>query len=267
MICYFVIPEWFSQHGYMLKNSSTASESQNKNDLVMQIKILKEENQRLQTRVNELIHRKSDNAINSQNSMSKDRYSYFFYLTKEDEKYIRYARNLVNSLRCVGTKYEISALLLPTASKKLSRLIASWNVHIVQEPYPLNFSVLPVASKPLDHADHIKLVMWKQIQYKKIVFLDVDSLILNNPDYLFFTKREFLGKAVNTCPINNGVLVFTPNLERYADMLRVYSTTPFRPYPGSGWNGTGIWTFPEWFEDPRDRTWSYSYKTSGLAST
>ena len=65
-----------------------------------------------------------------------------------------------------------------------------------------------------------KLHAWKLIHYSKCVFLDADTLVLDNVDELF--EREELSAAPDVgwpdC-FNSGVFVFRPSLETYSRLL------------------------------------------------
>ena len=65
-----------------------------------------------------------------------------------------------------------------------------------------------------------KLQAWRMVQYKKCVFLDADTLVLDNVDELF--EREELSAAPDVgwpdC-FNSGVFVFVPSLETYSRLI------------------------------------------------
>ena len=67
----------------------------------------------------------------------------------------------------------------------------------------------------------MKLKLWKLTQFTKCVFLDADTLVLQNVDELF--EREELSAAPDVgwpdC-FNSGVFVYVPSNETYASLIK-----------------------------------------------
>lgn len=67
----------------------------------------------------------------------------------------------------------------------------------------------------------IKLKLWKLTQFTKCVFLDTDTLVLQNVDDLF--ERDELSASPDVgwpdC-FNSGVFVYVPSLETYASLIK-----------------------------------------------
>ena len=71
-----------------------------------------------------------------------------------------------------------------------------------------------------------KLHAWKLTQYSKCIFLDADTLVLENVDELF--DREELSAAPDIgwpdC-FNSGVFVFEPSVDTYTNLLEMAKQT------------------------------------------
>jgi len=65
-----------------------------------------------------------------------------------------------------------------------------------------------------------KIRCWTLVQYNKAVFLDADTLVLQNSDELF-DREEFSAAPDAGWPdcFNSGVFVFRPSLETYKDLV------------------------------------------------
>lgn len=68
-----------------------------------------------------------------------------------------------------------------------------------------------------------KLNLWKLIQYQKVVFLDADTVVLQNIDHLFDLDVEFAAAPDIGWPdiFNSGVFFAKPNIGTYAALRRL----------------------------------------------
>jgi len=69
-----------------------------------------------------------------------------------------------------------------------------------------------------------KLNIWKQCEYKKLLYIDADTVVLKNIDHLFTIKEKFsavLGysKILNYNGIESGVLLIEPCLDTYNGLI------------------------------------------------
>ncbi len=66
-----------------------------------------------------------------------------------------------------------------------------------------------------------KIALWKQTQYRKIVYIDADVVALRAPDKLFKLETNFAAVPDIGWPdcFNSGVLVLSPNLGDYYALL------------------------------------------------
>jgi glycogenin glucosyltransferase len=68
-----------------------------------------------------------------------------------------------------------------------------------------------------------KIALWKQVQFRKIVFVDADALCLRAPDELFDLDTSFAAAPDAGWPdtFNSGVLVLEPSLEVFDVLLEM----------------------------------------------
>ncbi len=101
------------------------------------------------------------------------------------------------------------------------RLSSLWDeLVVVEELDSEDTEHLSLLTRPELGITFSKIHAWKLTQYVKCVFLDADTLILQNVDELF--DREELSAAPDVgwpdC-FNSGVFVFEPSLETYSNLL------------------------------------------------
>ena len=82
---------------------------------------------------------------------------------------------------------------------------------------------LNLLGRPDLKASMTKLNLWKQVQYKKVVFLDADTLVLQNIDHLFDLAVDFAAAPDIGWPdiFNSGVFLATPNMGTCAALMRL----------------------------------------------
>jgi len=71
------------------------------------------------------------------------------------------------------------------------------------------------------HSTFTKIALWKQLQFRKIVYMDADMVALRAPDELFDLPHPFSAAPDIGWPdlFNTGLLVLTPNLGDYYALL------------------------------------------------
>merc|ERR1719447_2536735 len=101
----------------------------------------------------------------------------------------------------------------------------------LEEAFDQVVVVEPLDSKDLAHLTLLdrtelgitftKINCWKLTQFSKAVFLDADTLVLQNSDELF-EREEFSAAPDAGWPdcFNSGVFVFRPNLNTYSDLIK-----------------------------------------------
>jgi glycogenin glucosyltransferase len=67
------------------------------------------------------------------------------------------------------------------------------------------------------HSTFTKIQLWKQLQFRKIVYFDADTVALRAPDELFAIEAPFSAAPDIGWPdiFNTGVMVLTPNMGDY----------------------------------------------------
>lgn len=75
--------------------------------------------------------------------------------------------------------------------------------------------------RPDLHSAFTKITLWKQIQFRRIVYMDADMVALRAPDELFNLPQPFSAAPDIGWPdlFNTGLMVLTPNLGDYYALL------------------------------------------------
>jgi hypothetical protein len=175
----------------------------------------------------------------------------YFMIHSCSNYYTTLAHVLVKTLICLNTTADIVALIDNKMSCSIADEITSWNLPVIirkgkSEILPFSTMVNKTAKQggckgAYQCQDTLRLEVWKDIHYEKIMMLDVDMLVNRNIDSVFdlLTGDYFMAKSFFSCPINNGFLLFKPGLERHHEMVKYRWETPFSPK--DGWNHIGLW--------------------------
>uniref|UniRef100_A0A7G3ANT1 glycogenin glucosyltransferase n=1 Tax=Lutzomyia longipalpis TaxID=7200 RepID=A0A7G3ANT1_LUTLO len=126
------------------------------------------------------------------------------------------------SLRRVATAHQIAVLITPGVSEAM-RTKLSTVFDVVKEVNVLDSrdsANLALLARPELGVTFTKLHCWNLTQFEKCVFLDADTLVLQNCDELF--EREELSAAPDVgwpdC-FNSGVFVFRPSQDTFGKLL------------------------------------------------
>lgn len=169
---------------------------------------------------------------------------------------------LNHSLKLVKSEYPLHVLLTPNISKKtisiLSKNLISYSVIIKEIINPTN-----IYKNHRWYSTYSKLAIFGQEQYKKIVYLDADMLILRNIDELFQCKHMSATDDESILPrkkdprhlnLNSGLIVIEPSYVLYRDMikkigiiknLKLLDNNTERPVNGSDQDFINAY-YPEW---------------------
>ncbi|KAK3358953.1 glycogenin-1 [Lasiosphaeria hispida] len=136
------------------------------------------------------------------------------------DTYLPGALVLAHSLRDAGTKKKLAILVtLDTVSAEVvTQLKAVYDYVIpvsrVRTERPANLYLM---NRPDLHSAFTKINLWRQTQFRKIVYLDADVLAYRAPDELFDLPHAFSAAPDIGWPdiFNTGVMVLTPNLGEY----------------------------------------------------
>nr|XP_054771498.1 glycogenin-1-like isoform X1 [Lytechinus pictus] len=140
-----------------------------------------------------------------------------------NDRYAYGALVVGQSLRDVGTTRQLAILITPEVTQPMRRQL-SMLYDYIQEVNPLDSqddAHLALLTRPDLGITFTKLYSWRLTRYSKCVFLDADTLVLQNVDDLF--DREELSAAPDVgwpdC-FNSGVFVFKPSNETYRGLLQ-----------------------------------------------
>ncbi|XP_076096689.1 glycogenin-1-like isoform X5 [Mytilus galloprovincialis] len=130
---------------------------------------------------------------------------------------------LGSSLRRAGTTRQLAVMVTPGVSQSLRDQLSRvfnlvYDVDLLDSQDPTNLQLL---GRPDLNVTFTKFHCWRLTQYDKAVFLDADTLVLQNVDELF--NREELSAAPDAgwpdC-FNSGVFVFKPSEQTYNAILQ-----------------------------------------------
>nr|CAH8838113.1 unnamed protein product [Trichobilharzia regenti] len=151
----------------------------------------------------------------------------FITLATNDE-YCVGALVLGASLRQTETKKELTILVTSTLTSKMRSLLSLYydNVIEVQPVAPEDWNNPFLGNRKELTATFTKICAWSLVEFDKAVFMDADTLVLDNIDELF--DRPELSAAPDTlwpdC-FNAGVFVLKPSMDIYNGLLQMLSTT------------------------------------------
>lgn len=145
-----------------------------------------------------------------------------------NDNYALGALALGQSLRDTTTTRELSLLITDQVSHGMrERLNGIWDeLTVVDVLDSGDEERLALLTRPELGVTFSKIHAWKLVQYSKCVYLDADTLVLENVDELF--DREELSAAPDIgwpdC-FNSGVFVFEPSLETFDNLLEMAHQT------------------------------------------
>ena len=141
---------------------------------------------------------------------------------------------LAHSLRDAGTRYPLAALVtLDTLSSDTIEELRTTYDHIIPVDRLVNRTPanLYLMQRPDLAAAFTKIALWRQTQFRRLVYLDADTICLRAPDELFTLSPSspssdataaFFAAAPDVgwpdC-FNSGVMALTPNLGDYYALL------------------------------------------------
>ncbi|KAK9362590.1 nucleotide-diphospho-sugar transferase [Lipomyces starkeyi] len=141
------------------------------------------------------------------------------------DSYLPGALALAKALRSSGTIHTLAILIVPDALSPSTVAAVEVvyddviRVPAIANPAPGNLFAL---GRPDLYQSFTKILAWNQTQYKRIVYLDADTLPLTNIDDLFDSDG-----SIAACPdagwpdvFNSGVIVLTPS---HSDFLGLYA--------------------------------------------
>jgi len=158
-------------------------------------------------------------------SSSENRFGFVTLATTDS--YASGALVLARSLRAVNTSADLVCLISSNLTAPIKKEIenAFDEVRVVDVLNSNDDAMLALLKRPELGVTLTKLHCWKLAQYSKMVFLDADTLVLQNIDDLF--NRDELS-AVADCGwpscFNSGVFVFKPSLDTFTSLVDFANT-------------------------------------------
>jgi len=143
------------------------------------------------------------------------------------DRYALGALVVAGSLRDAGTTRSKVVMITDGVSPRMRTALSSM--------YDLLFDVTSMDSGDAAHlallqrpdlgVTFTKLHCWRLIQFSKCVFLDADTIVLQNCDELF-SREEFSAAPDAGWPdcFNSGVFVYKPSLQTFSDLVRMAET-------------------------------------------
>lgn len=145
-----------------------------------------------------------------------------------NDSYSRGALALGKSIQDTGSNKRLALMVSSGVSKEMrERLSQVWDELVdIEELDSGDAEHLALLSRPELGVTFSKINAWRLVHYTKCVFLDADTLILQNVDDLF--EREELSAAPDVgwpdC-FNSGVFVFEPSYRTFCDLLELSRQT------------------------------------------
>ncbi|KAL7625571.1 glycogenin glucosyltransferase [Parahypoxylon ruwenzoriense] len=131
---------------------------------------------------------------------------------------------LAHSLRDAGTTKKLAVLVTSdtVSTEAITQLETVYHYVIpvsrIQNSQTENLHLM---NRPDLHSAYTKINLWKQTQFRKIVYVDSDVVAYRAPDELFDISHPFSAAPDIGWPdlFNTGVMVLTPNMDDYNAML------------------------------------------------
>ncbi|KAF9636816.1 Glycosyl transferase family 8 [Lasiodiplodia theobromae] len=136
------------------------------------------------------------------------------------DSYMPGAAVLAHSLRDGGTTRKLAALItLDTLSADSVSELKKLYDYVI--PVPRVGNPKPANLYLMDRGDlaytFTKIALWRQLQFRKLVYIDADVVALRAPDELFDLEAPFAAAPDSGWPdcFNSGVMVLSPNMGDY----------------------------------------------------
>lgn len=180
------------------------------------------------------------------------------------DSYLPGAAVLAHSLRDAGTKHKIAALvtvdtLLYNSLNELRKLFD----YVIPVDKIANPSLENLAR--LDRLDlrfaFTKIALWKQLQFRKIVYIDADVVALRAPDELFHIDAPLAAAPDIGWPdcFNSGVMLLQPDMGDYWSLQTLAAS-------GTSFDGADQGLLNEYFQNRNWHRLSFTYNCTPSSS-
>jgi alpha-N-acetylglucosamine transferase len=140
------------------------------------------------------------------------------YVTMVDDNYLPGVLALKKSLVLTDTYYPLIAMYTNLSDRSIE-ILESYNIQLKKVNFIPNQN-----SKNRFSNTYTKLNIFSLIEYKSIIFLDADIIVLKNIDCLLslptFSASPDWGKRLVSNRFNSGLLVIQPDQSTYLDMIK-----------------------------------------------
>ncbi|KAJ5042734.1 uncharacterized protein L3040_004131 [Drepanopeziza brunnea f. sp. 'multigermtubi'] len=141
-----------------------------------------------------------------------------------NDSYLAGALVLAHSLRDAATTKKLAVLVTTetVSADAMVQLQKVFDFIIPVERFvnqsPANLSLM---NRPDLHSTFTKIALWKQLQFRRIVYMDADMVALRAPDELFDLSQPFSAAPDIGWPdiFNTGLMVLNPNMGDYYALL------------------------------------------------
>ncbi|KAI5245144.1 nucleotide-diphospho-sugar transferase [Aureobasidium subglaciale] len=180
------------------------------------------------------------------------------------DSYLPGAAVLAHSLRDNGTKKKLAVIVTTDSlrSSTLTELKSLYDYVIpVQRISTPNIANLFLMGRGDLRDTFTKIVLWRQTQFRKIVYLDADTVALRAPDELFDVEASFAGAPDVGWPdaFNTGVMVLKPNMGDFWALQTLAAT-------GDSFDGADQGLLNQYFEHKNWHRLSFVYNCTPSAN-
>lgn len=163
---------------------------------------------------------------------------------------------LVYSLKRVEARFPLYVVIPQDAPDGLAGMVEALNVRVIRAPMVEPDPVLREKNTADRwNATFFKLNIFNLTQFDKLVFLDLDMILLGNIDDLF-QKEHMAAVAAGNCihpdwtGLNSGLLVLEPSEAEYRRVLeQMVPACEYRFSRGQGFGDQDVinYSYPDWF--------------------
>ena len=202
--------------------------------------------------------------------------AYVSFLYADSPEWLSGLTVLSKSLAGVGTTVgTLACLVTPDVSETTRRALlgAGFTDIVALEPHELIYKASPAGARAASRGFHTaklynKLHLFNLTRWKRIVFLDADTLVLASLDHLFALPCPPAGGMCAAAPdpfppdrFNSGFMVIAPDAELFGRMLE---QVPFvDPVDGSDQGFLQEW-YKDWYAGPASSRLPFAYNCGWL---
>ncbi|EME88145.1 glycosyltransferase family 8 protein [Pseudocercospora fijiensis CIRAD86] len=181
-----------------------------------------------------------------------------------NDAYLPGAAVLAHSLRDCGTTKKLACLVVQHGlrASTIEELQSLYNYVIpiepIRNPQPANLYLM---NRPDLLYTFSKINLWRQVQFRKIVYIDADVVALRAPEELFDIPDSFAAAPDVGWPdaFNSGVMVLTPDMGEYYALRGLADS-------GDSFDGADQGLLNQYYENRPWKRLSFTYNTTPSAN-